>query len=122
MRSRSLLRSSSGIIPSVSIALEGGAEFQNKSGPEIDTLHCRAWRRKGRANLVAAALASARDHPNHVPTTTTTPITVAARLERYFEFEKLGANWSTEVVAGVTTFITMAYIVFVNPSILRDAG
>jgi AGZA family xanthine/uracil permease-like MFS transporter len=44
------------------------------------------------------------------------------RLERYFEFEALGTNWKTETLAGVTTFLTMAYIVFVNPSILRDAG
>src|ERR1700736_6781934 len=43
-------------------------------------------------------------------------------LERYFEFKRLNTNWKTEVLAGVTTFITMAYIVFVNPSILKDAG
>jgi adenine/guanine/hypoxanthine permease len=44
------------------------------------------------------------------------------RLENYFEFERLNTNWQTEIVAGLTTFITMAYIVFVNPSILHDAG
>lgn len=44
------------------------------------------------------------------------------RLERYFEFERLRTNWRTEILAGFTTFFTMAYIVFVNPSILRDAG
>jgi AGZA family xanthine/uracil permease-like MFS transporter len=44
------------------------------------------------------------------------------RLERYFEFEQLGANWRTEILAGMTTFVTMAYIVFVNPSILHEAG
>jgi adenine/guanine/hypoxanthine permease len=43
-------------------------------------------------------------------------------LERYFEFKKLNATWKTEILAGLTTFITMAYIVFVNPSILKDAG
>jgi len=43
-------------------------------------------------------------------------------LERYFEFEALGASWKTEILAGFTTFMTMAYIVFVNPSILHDAG
>lgn len=43
-------------------------------------------------------------------------------LERYFEFKKLGATWRTEILAGFTTFMTMAYIVFVNPSILKDAG
>lgn len=51
--------------------------------------------------------------------------TVAAlitKLERYFAFQQLETNWRTEILAGFTTFITMAYIVFVNPSILADAG
>lgn len=47
---------------------------------------------------------------------------VRNRLERYFEFEALGANWNTEILAGFTTFMTMAYIVFVNPSILHETG
>ena len=47
---------------------------------------------------------------------------VRATLESYFEFERLGARWRTEILAGVTTFVTMAYIVFVNPSILHEAG
>jgi AGZA family xanthine/uracil permease-like MFS transporter len=45
-----------------------------------------------------------------------------ARAERYFEFASLGTSWRTELLAGVTTFMTMAYIIFVNPSILHDAG
>ena len=45
-----------------------------------------------------------------------------ARLERYFEFKRLGTNWKTETLAGATTFVTMAYIVFVNPSILHETG
>jgi AGZA family xanthine/uracil permease-like MFS transporter len=45
-----------------------------------------------------------------------------AGLERYFEFAGLGTNWKTEFLAGLTTFMTMAYIVFVNPSILHEAG
>ena len=44
------------------------------------------------------------------------------RLEGYFEFTRLGTNWRTEILAGVTTFITMAYIVLVNPAILAAAG
>ncbi len=43
-------------------------------------------------------------------------------LERYFELDKLGTNVRTELMAGVTTFMTMAYIIFVNPTILADAG
>ena len=43
-------------------------------------------------------------------------------LERYFEFTHLGTNWRTEILAGITTFLTMAYIVLVNPAILAAAG
>src|SRR5437870_12823115 len=44
------------------------------------------------------------------------------RLERYFNFKTLGADWKTEVLAGFTTFMTMAYIAFVNPAILHETG
>jgi AGZA family xanthine/uracil permease-like MFS transporter len=44
------------------------------------------------------------------------------RLERYFEFTRLSTNWRIEILAGFTTFITMAYIVFVNPAILQETG
>jgi AGZA family xanthine/uracil permease-like MFS transporter len=47
---------------------------------------------------------------------------ILARLESYFEFQRLGTNWKTEILAGLTTFITMAYIVLVNPQILHEAG
>ncbi len=43
-------------------------------------------------------------------------------LESYFEFSRLGTNWRTEILAGVTTFLTMAYIVLVNPAVLSAAG
>jgi adenine/guanine/hypoxanthine permease len=43
-------------------------------------------------------------------------------LETYFQLKKHGTDVRTEVVAGLTTFLTMAYIVFVNPLILGDAG
>lgn len=44
------------------------------------------------------------------------------RLERYFRFRELGSNWRTEILAGCTTFVTMAYIIFVNPAILHETG
>ncbi len=47
---------------------------------------------------------------------------LAARLARYFSFAELGTDWRTEILAGCTTFITMAYIVFVNPAILSETG
>src|SRR5215510_5054419 len=43
-------------------------------------------------------------------------------LEQVFKLSENKTNVRTEVVAGVTTFLTMAYIVFVNPAILADAG
>jgi len=49
-------------------------------------------------------------------------MSLRAPLERYFEFAALNANWRTEILAGFTTFMTMAYIVFVNPAILHEAG
>jgi adenine/guanine/hypoxanthine permease len=44
------------------------------------------------------------------------------RFESYFEFTRLGTNWRKEILAGVTTFLTMAYIVLVNPAILSASG
>jgi len=43
-------------------------------------------------------------------------------LERFFRFKENSTDLRTEVVAGLTTFMTMAYIIFVNPSILEAAG
>jgi adenine/guanine/hypoxanthine permease len=43
-------------------------------------------------------------------------------LERLFRLSAHGTSVRTEMLAGLTTFLTMAYIVFINPSILADAG
>ena len=43
-------------------------------------------------------------------------------LERFFKLKEHGTTVRTEIVAGLTTFLTMAYIIFVNPSILGAAG
>jgi AGZA family xanthine/uracil permease-like MFS transporter len=43
-------------------------------------------------------------------------------IAKYFEFDKHNTNLSTEVNAGVTTFMTMAYILIVNPIILSETG
>ena len=43
-------------------------------------------------------------------------------LNRYFGLEAHGTTVRTELLAGFTTFLTMAYIVVVNPVILGDAG
>ena len=43
-------------------------------------------------------------------------------LEKFFKLSENGTDVKTEVVAGITTFMTMAYILAVNPSILSAAG
>ncbi len=43
-------------------------------------------------------------------------------IARFFEFEKLNTNLKQETVAGLTTFLTMGYIIIVNPKILETAG
>ncbi|MBV9347448.1 MAG: NCS2 family permease [Pseudolabrys sp.] len=43
-------------------------------------------------------------------------------LDRFFDLRRNGTNVRTELIAGLTTFLTMVYIVFVNPSILGKAG
>ena len=43
-------------------------------------------------------------------------------LERYFQLSAHGTTIKTELLAGLTTFLTMAYIIFVNPDILAAAG
>ena len=43
-------------------------------------------------------------------------------FENYFKFKQNKTDLKTEVTAGVTTFLTMAYIMFLNPIILHDGG
>ena len=43
-------------------------------------------------------------------------------LDKYFDYKKHKTNFETEVIAGVSTFLTMAYIMFLNPVILADGG
>ncbi|MFQ5754941.1 MAG: NCS2 family permease [Acidiferrobacterales bacterium] len=43
-------------------------------------------------------------------------------LESWFKLRDKGTDVPTELLAGLTTFLTMAYITFVNPAILSDAG
>ena len=43
-------------------------------------------------------------------------------MEKFFKLKENGTKFSTEVLAGLTTFFTMAYIIVVNPSILSQSG
>jgi AGZA family xanthine/uracil permease-like MFS transporter len=55
-------------------------------------------------------------------TTTSTSPAGGSFLERRFEISARGTTVRTEVLGGVATFLTMSYIVFVNPAILSAAG
>lgn len=56
------------------------------------------------------------------PTGTAEPTAFENWLDDYFEITALGSSIRTEIIAGVTTFLTMAYIIAVNPLILSKAG
>ncbi len=43
-------------------------------------------------------------------------------MEEYFKFKENGTDFKTEVIAGITTFLSGAYIVVVNPSIISNTG
>ena len=47
---------------------------------------------------------------------------LSARLDAYFKLTEHGTSVRTEILAGITTFLTMAYIAFANPAMLADAG
>jgi AGZA family xanthine/uracil permease-like MFS transporter len=55
-------------------------------------------------------------------TDTTAPAPEQSFLDRYFGLTQNGTTVRTEFIAGLTTFLTMVYIVFVNPQILGEAG
>jgi AGZA family xanthine/uracil permease-like MFS transporter len=52
----------------------------------------------------------------------TTGTTGQSALDRFFKLSAHGTSVRTEVIAGITTFLTMAYIIFVNPNILSETG
>lgn len=43
-------------------------------------------------------------------------------MKKYFQFEELGTNYKREILGGLTTFLSMAYILAVNPGMLSEAG
>src|SRR3954471_16208248 len=53
---------------------------------------------------------------------TETPTASGSGLERFFSIRERGTTVRTELLGGFVTFLTMAYIVFVNPAILSQAG
>ena len=68
-------------------------------------------------------------HPGHseghawrVPTPPRIDCPAMNILERTFQLQQHGTSVRTELLAGLTTFLTMSYIVFVNPDILATTG
>jgi xanthine/uracil/vitamin C permease (AzgA family) len=59
---------------------------------------------------------------NAATTAPTKDPSTTSSLDRYFHMSRRGSDPRTETIAGATTFLAMAYIVFVNPGILADAG
>jgi len=43
-------------------------------------------------------------------------------MEKFFKLKENGTNVRTEFIAGLTTFVTMAYVIFVNPNTLEASG
>ena len=43
-------------------------------------------------------------------------------IEDFFKLKELNTNIRTEITAGLTTFMTMAYIIFVNPAMISQTG
>jgi len=43
-------------------------------------------------------------------------------MHQFFQFKKFGTSYKQEIIAGITTFVTMSYIIVVNPAILEAAG
>ncbi len=43
-------------------------------------------------------------------------------IDKFFQISERGSSYKKEIIGGATTFLTMAYIIFVNPNILGDAG
>ena len=43
-------------------------------------------------------------------------------MKNFFELEKLGTNIKTELLAGISAFVTMSYILILNPKVLSSAG
>lgn len=47
---------------------------------------------------------------------------ILKQIAKYFQFDKLKTNYKTEIIAGITTYISMVYIMFVNPNVLGASG
>ena len=95
--------SAPGTRPTTTLPMRGEATRRAHSNPPVGTASWRAWR-----------------PPPPTPPRAARPF--AARLDRYFDITARGSSIPTEVRGGAATFLTMAYILFVNPQILGLGG
>lgn len=58
----------------------------------------------------------------HTQEHASTPPADKGVIARYFQFQAEGTTYRREIIGGVTTFLAMAYVLFVNPSILAETG
>lgn len=65
---------------------------------------------------------SESNEPLKEPAVAQAPTTSHHWLDRYFKITERGSSIRTELLGGATTFLTMAYIIVVNPAILSFAG
>ena len=49
-------------------------------------------------------------------------MTILTKIQNHFNFKKLGSTWKIEILAGLSTFLSLSYIFVVNPAILSEAG
>jgi AGZA family xanthine/uracil permease-like MFS transporter len=77
------------------------------------------WRRRARARP-AAARREVTELDAVEPRVAPSPAPSGGALADYFKFAERGTNFAIEVKAGVTTFMVMAYILFLNPNILAN--
>src|SRR5258707_8020561 len=75
----------------------------------------RRWRRfaLGKINLTRLRIESARTRQSHRG---------GSLIDRYFKLAENHTSIKQEMLGGLTTFVTMAYIIVVNPQILAQAG
>jgi hypothetical protein len=92
------------------VALRGGSHLSHGCLPRAAVLR-RSFGGAGPGAFLALRL-HAKQHGDYAMNWT----------ERIFKLREHNTNVRTELVAGLTTFLSMAYIMFVNPSILGDAG
>src|SRR6516225_2192079 len=81
-----------------------------------------SWQEKPLTRLRSTPTTCAVPTPSFSGGTDLAEMSPPHHIERSFAFNALDTNWRTEILAGFPTFVTMAYIIFVNPAVLHETG